>query len=161
MARGFSLLEAMMAVVLVGLFASAMLLPYTYGARAQQEGNDRTTAVQLASDLMERVICLPFRDIDGDSQDPGPDPGENSVPASFDNIDDYHGYTEQVGEMLNMKMEVMDNSKYAFFSRSVSCEYTDTIPPQACSSDCRYIQVTVTVYKNGKKLAGLEKLVSR
>ena len=50
--KGFSLAEAVMAVVVLGIAAAGILLPFTSGAAVQAEGVHRTLAAKLAADLM-------------------------------------------------------------------------------------------------------------
>ncbi|MFX0199630.1 MAG: hypothetical protein ACFFCW_26200, partial [Candidatus Hodarchaeota archaeon] len=91
----------------------------------------------------------------------GPESGETG-PASFDNIDDYHGYTEPQGQVKDADREVFTDSAYANFSRSVTCAYA-TVPPQPDESDpskCEFIRITVQVNHSGKQMATVVRLVS-
>jgi type II secretory pathway pseudopilin PulG len=51
--RGYTLAEAMLAVVIVGAAASGVLLPFAGGAAVRAEGQHRTLAAKLADDLIE------------------------------------------------------------------------------------------------------------
>ena len=54
------------------------------------------------------------------------------------------------------------DSRYANFSRSVTCEYV-YVPPQPVESDpakCEFIRITVKVNYNGKEMAAISRLVS-
>lgn len=158
--RGFTLIEAMMAVVVLSIAAASLLLPFISGAAVRAEGVNRTLAARLASDLMEKILILPFHDPGGGSN-PGPEPGE-TVPTGFDNIDDYHGYTELQGQVKDTAGAVFTDSAYATFSRNVSCEYV-YVPPQPTESDpakCEFILVTVQVNHRGKQMATVIRLVS-
>jgi len=62
---GFTLAEAMMATVILGMAAAGILLPFTTGAKVQAEGIRRTLAAKLASDLMEQIISTPSAQVDG------------------------------------------------------------------------------------------------
>jgi prepilin-type N-terminal cleavage/methylation domain-containing protein len=61
--RGFTLAEAMMATVVLGIAAAGVLLPFTGGAKVRAEGIRATLAANLASDLMEEIINTTFYDI--------------------------------------------------------------------------------------------------
>ena len=63
--QGFTLIEAMMAVVVLGIAAASLLLPFISGATVRAEGVNRTLAAQLASDLMEQIVNTPFDQIVG------------------------------------------------------------------------------------------------
>jgi prepilin-type N-terminal cleavage/methylation domain-containing protein len=161
--QGFTLIEAMMAVVVLGIAAASLLLPFISGATVRAEGVNRTLAARLASDLMEEILRLPFHDPSGPSSDynPGPESGENT-PSKFDNIDDYDGYTESQGQVTNVDWEVFTDPAYANFSRNVTCEYV-CMSPQPAESDpakCEFIRVTVQVNYSGKQMATVVRLVS-
>jgi hypothetical protein len=60
---GFTLAEAMMATVVLGIAAAGVLLPFASGAKVRAEGLRRTLAANLASDLMEEIISTEFSQI--------------------------------------------------------------------------------------------------
>jgi type II secretory pathway pseudopilin PulG len=157
---GFTLAEAMIAVMVLGLAAASVLLPFMSGAAVRSEGINRTLAARLASDLMEQILLLPFHD-PGGGVSPGPESGE-TVPTGFDNIDDYHGYTELQGQIRDATGAVFTDSRYANFSRNVTCEYV-YVPPQPAESDpakCEFIRITVQVDYSGVPMATIIRLVS-
>lgn len=161
--QGFTLAEAMMAVMVLGIAAATLLLPFTSGATVRTEGVNRTLAARLASDLMEQILLLPFHDPDGGAYDYilGPESGETG-PANYDNIDDYHGYTESQGQVKDVTGAVFTDSAYANFSREVMCEYV-YVPPQPVESDpakCEFIRITVQVNYSGVQMATIVMLVS-
>ncbi|MBN2594252.1 MAG: prepilin-type N-terminal cleavage/methylation domain-containing protein, partial [Sedimentisphaerales bacterium] len=104
--RGFTLTEAMMAVVVLGIAAASLLLPFISGAAVRAEGVNRTLAARLASDLMEEVINTPF-----------------------DQILSSYNYSEPQGQVKDATGAIFDDSAYANFSRNVTCEYV-YVPPQ-------------------------------
>jgi prepilin-type N-terminal cleavage/methylation domain-containing protein len=157
--RGFSLIEAMVAVAVLGIAAASVLLPFISGAALRAEGVNRTLAARLASDLMEQILRLPFHDPnDETSYSLGPESGD------FDNIDDYDGYTEPQGQVKDAdgKLFSVNDSRYANFSRNVTCEYV-YVPPQPAESypaKCEFIRITVQVDYSGKQMATIVRLVS-
>jgi prepilin-type N-terminal cleavage/methylation domain-containing protein len=162
-AGGFTLVEAMVAVAVLGIAAASVLLPFISGAALRAEGVNRTLAARLASDLMEQILRLPFHDPDGQASDYhlGPESGE-TVPAGFDNLDDYNGYSEPQGQVKDVKGAVFTDSTYKRFSRNVTCEYV-YVPPQPSESDparCEFIRITVQVDYSRKEMATIVRLVS-
>jgi prepilin-type N-terminal cleavage/methylation domain-containing protein len=155
--KGFTLAEAMMAVMVLGIAAASVLLPFTSGAAVRAEGINRTLAARLASDLMEQILLLPFHDPnDENSYSLGPESGD------YDNIDDYHGYSEPQGQVKDAAREVFSDPAYANFSRYVTCEYV-YVPQQQPESDpakCEFICITIKVDHNGKQTATIVRLVS-
>ena len=161
--RGFTLAEAMMAVVVLGIAASSLLLPFMSGAAVRAEGINRTLAARLASDLMEEILRRPFHDPNGSEYDysPGPDAGGTGFSA-YDNIYDFHGYTEAQGQVKDAAGVAFTDPRYSNFSRNVICEYV-TVPPQPEESDpakCEFIRITVQVDYSGKQMATIVRLVS-
>ncbi len=158
--KGFSLAEAMVATVVLGIAAAGVLLPFTSGAAVRAEGMRRTLGAKLAGDLMEEIILKPFHDPDGSSYDysPGPDAGEITL-ADFDNVDDFDGYAEPQGQVKDVSGTVFTDSNYANFSREVSCEYVRA-PQESEAGELKFIRATVRVYYSGKQIAIINRLIS-
>jgi hypothetical protein len=148
-----------MATVVLGIAAAGVLLPFAGGAAARAEGMRRTLAAKLAGDLTEEIINKPFHDPDGSSYyyNLGPDSGETSV-SLFDNVDDYHGYTEGQGQTRDAGKSLITDPVYAKFSRDVTCAYV-YVPQESGIETPRFICVTVRVYYNGNQMARIDRLV--
>jgi len=161
--RGFTLIEAMLAVTVLGFAAAGVLLPFVGGAAVRAEGVRRTLGAGLAGDLMEQIVRLPFHDPTGVASDYSPEPESGETgPANFDNVDDFHGYTELQGQVKDATWAVFTDPKYANYSRKVTCEYA-AAPPQpepSSPAECNFILVTVQVDYSGKNVATLSRLVS-
>ena len=157
--KGFTLAEAMMATVVLGIAAAGALLPFTSGAAVRAEGMRRTLGAKLAGDLMEEIILKPFHDPDGSSYDysPGPDAGEITL-ADFDNVDDFDGYAEPQGQVKDVSGTVFTDSNYANFSRDVSCAYV-RVSQESETGELKFIRVTVRVYYSGKQIAIINRLI--
>ena len=128
--KGFSLVEAMMAMVVLGFAAAGILLPFTSGAAVQAEGVHRTLAAKLAADLMEQIINTPIEDLYGDYTE-----------------------TEPKGHIKDASGMMFTGSDYASFSRDVTCTHRPI-------SGASFIQVTVRVYYNGREMAYVSRLIS-
>jgi len=156
---GFTLAEAMIAVMVLGIAAASVLLPFMSGASLRAEGVNRTLAARLASDLMEQILQLPFHDPnDETSYSLGPESGD------YDNIDDYDGYSELQGQVKDADGALFTDtdSRYTNFSRNVTCEYV-YVPPQPVETEpskCEFIRITVQVDYSGVQMATLVRLVS-
>jgi len=89
--QGFTLVEALVAVIIIGLGAAAIMLSAASNTRANDAGSKLTEAVLLAQELREWTLSLPFTDPDPGDQGnpPGPD---GSDPQEFiDDLDDLMG----------------------------------------------------------------------
>jgi prepilin-type N-terminal cleavage/methylation domain-containing protein len=136
--RGFTLAEAMLATVILGIAAAGVLLPFTAGASVRAEGTHRTLAAKLASDLMEKIVNKPFDDI----------------------VSNYNGYSEPQGQVKDAAGTVFTGSNYANFSRDVSCAYV-YVPQENGTAEPKFIRVTVRVYYRGKQIASINRLVGK
>lgn len=135
---GFSLAEAMVATVVLGIAAAGVLLPFTSGARVRAEGVRRTLAVKLAGDLMEEIINTPFGQI----------------------VVSYDGYAEGQGQVKDVSGTVFSDSNYTNFSRDVSCEYV-YVAQESGATEARFVRATVRVYYNGTEIAGINRLIAK
>ena len=139
MPSGFTLMEATMALVILGFAAAGVLIPFAGGSRVQAEGTRRTLAANLANDLMERVITTPFDQI---------------VPT-------WDGYAEVEGELLDENSEVLTEPLYAGFRREVSCDYAYmSVPPQGPPFAPNFILVSVQVHHRSAEIATVSRLIS-
>ena len=134
--KGFTLAEAMMATVVLGIAAAGVLLPFASGAAVRAEGMRRTLAAKLASDLMEEIISAPFDQI----------------------LAGYDGYAEPQGQVKDVSGTVFTDSNYASFSRDVSCAYV-RVSQESETGELKFIRVTVRVYYSGKQIAIINRLI--
>lgn len=134
--KGFTLAEAMMATVVLGIAAAGVLLPFTSGAAVRAEGMRRTLGARLAGDLMEEIISTPFDQI----------------------LAGYNGYAEPQGQVKDVSGAVFIDSNYASFSRDASCAYV-RVPQESETGELKFIRVTVRVYYSGKQIAIINRLI--
>ncbi|MHC4558901.1 MAG: type IV pilus modification PilV family protein [Planctomycetota bacterium] len=135
--RGFTLAEAMMATVVLGIAAAGVLLPFTSGATVQAEGMRRTLGAKLASDLLQEIVNTPFNQI----------------------IAGYGSYSEAEGQVKNAGGVVFTDSNYARLSRNSICNYV-YVPQESGTGVSKFILVTVRVFYSGKEIAIISRLVS-
>lgn len=128
--------EATLALVILGIAAAGVLLPFASGATVQAEGNHRTLAARLANDLMERIVAPPH-----------------------DDILTWNNYAEAQGQVANTSGTVFTDPAYAGFSREATCEavWVGCGPPLTAN----FVLVTVTVAWRGKEVVTLSSLVNR
>jgi Tfp pilus assembly protein PilV len=138
--KGFSLAEAILATVVLGVAAAAVLLPFTTGASIRAEGAHRTLGARLASDLMEEIIRTEFDQI----------------------ISKYGTYSESQGHIVKnfYTSEEFTNPMYAKFSRVATCEYV-YVPQESGTGEANFIHATVRAYYNDKEVAIVNRLISK
>ena len=154
--QGFSLIEAMIASTILAATVTAVTLPFTAGAQNEQDSARTTLAVALAEELMEEILSKPFDDPAG-GQTPGPEAGETSR-SLYDNIDDYHGYTEAAGQIKDANGASCTDPLATGLSRSATVEYV-YLAGQSTAQAASVVRVTVTVSYKGQTVSTLQRLV--
>jgi len=160
---GFTLIEALMASVILAIAVSAAIVPFTCGARSQDVDSRQTIAASLAQDLMEEILTKPFEEpSDGDElPEPesrfGPDAGE-TLRSSYSAIDDYHGYTELAGHVVDPAGHVITDAAAAGLSRHVTVSYV-YVTGQDVTESPSFMRVVVEVCYNGEPAVTLTRLV--
>jgi type II secretory pathway pseudopilin PulG len=134
---GFTLAEALLAVVLLGMAASSVLLPFTTGTIVRKEGARRTLAANLASEQMEKVIMTPFSQI----------------------ISTWNNTTENTGQLKDGQGNTLTSSAYDSFSRTTTCKSV-LVSQQSGVLGSSLISINVVVLYKGAPLVTLNRLVS-
>ncbi len=132
--RGFTLPEATLALVILGMAAAGVLLPFAGGAAVQAEGMHRTLAAKLANDLMERIVATHPRD----------------AIASWD------GYAEAEGQVEDVNGVVFADPMYAGFRREASCETVEVL-----NQTVKFFLITVRVSWQGRQIVALTGLINK
>lgn len=123
--RGVSLVDAILASVLLATAVVAISTALVAGAQQTYEAVDGRRGTELAESLMEEILSLPYSDPGGASL-PGPEAGEPTR-ASFDNVDDYHGYSESAGAVVDRSGNPYP-AEYSRFARFVTAVSTNLQP---------------------------------
>jgi len=134
---GFTLAEAMMAVVVLGIAAGGVLLPYVSGASVRAEGERQLLAGKLASDLLEEVVATDF----------------NAIISNYN-------YSESQGQVRDSQGNVYSGSEYAGFSRRVTTEMV-RVSGEDTAFGAKFILTTVRVYYKGSEVVCLRRLISK
>lgn len=137
--RGFTLMETLIASTVLAVCVLAISQLIVAGQMQTYAALHQDRALSLAEAIIEEMVALPYHDPEG-GVDLGPDAGESSR-ADFDNLDDYHGYQETAGHVVDIAGESY-GLRFARFSRQVTC--ADTTLPVG-EVDVPGLLVTVTV----------------
>lgn len=135
--RGFTLAEATLAMVLLGIAAAGVLMPYASGASVQAEGVHRTLGAVLANDLIEQIVAAPY----------------DSIVATYN-------YTESQGQLEDSSGILLTDSMYANFSRQVTCQYVRAAQ-QSDALATTFILATVDVDYRGRRVASINRLIGK
>lgn len=153
--KGFTLLEALLAAIVLALAVTAITVPFTAAAQHDQMDATRTMAVNLAQEMMEEILGKSFNAA-GDPNTPGPEAGETR--STFDQFDDYHGYSEAQGQIADRSGAVIGDAAANSLSRTVSAQYT-YVDGQDTGASATFIRITVTVLHKGSAMVTLSRLV--
>ena len=118
--RGFTLIELVLFIAVVGAGVAGSLLVFDYSSRSSADPIVRKQALAIAESLLEEIQQMPFTYCDPD--DPavstassaagcavaeaiGPEAGETrySPTTPFDNVNDYHNYNTAIEVPPGMK----------------------------------------------------------
>ncbi len=161
--RAFTLIEALLAAVILAAVVASVLLPFAAGARSQVVETRQTLAAGLAESLMEEILLRPFEEpgdndeLPEDLADFGPDADETTR-EGFSAVDDYHGHAEPPGSIVDSQGQPVDDEGAAGLSRHVSVAYV-TVAGQDPLEDPSFLRVVVEVRHQGKPLVTLTRLV--
>ncbi len=137
--RAFTLIEALIALVILMIAAAGLILPFASSAAVGEQGCSQTIAAKLACDRIEQIIA--------------------------DSNDWIGNYTEEKGHIKNAAGADFTDPMYADFSREAICEYVEYVPQQGNfetrQQQTNFIKITVSVYQNGLKLAEVTRLKSK
>ncbi len=155
--RGFSLIEVMIAVLLVGLAIAALVASNGALTRANSAGTDLSTAEFLIEQIRELTTLLPVVDPETDDSVFGPEGAETL--ASYDDLDDFDGavFSPPIGADRNG----LDN--FDAFSQQVTVVNVNASNFEQVVGDhgSDFVRVTVKVLLNSKELSSVSWLRAR
>ncbi|MEZ6193026.1 MAG: type II secretion system protein [Phycisphaerales bacterium] len=155
MDRGFTLIEAVMSILIVGLMLVAALNTVGASKVAQARIAEQAIGPMLAQDLMSEILCQYYREPD-DSILFGLELNElGSSRAAYDDVDDYNGWSAGPPRAKdNLVLPDLTN-----WSRQVSVAWADTSDPNNNSlTETGMKRITVTVKYQGRTVYTLSAL---
>lgn len=140
-AAGFSLPEVLIAAMIVAIISLAMTQAIVAGHQQTDNAVTVHRAAVLADSMLERVVALPYNDPD-EASSIGPETDE-TVYTGFDNVDDYHGYSEAAGGLIDASGAALPDA-YQAYARSVQVA-SETLDVADLGGVHDGVRVTVTV----------------
>lgn len=128
--KGFTLAEAMIAMVILAVATSAVILPFSTAGALAQEGAKRTLAATLAADLLEEIQSTDY-----------------SLITLF-----YDNYFEPAGTVRDANWQVFTDPVYARFARVSTCSEADV-------GGESLIWATVYIYYNNTEIFQISTLI--
>jgi MSHA pilin protein MshD len=158
--RGFTILEALIASFIVAIATIGVGSMLAASSHQSEATSDASVSQALARQLMEEIAAKPINDQYGKIS-LGPESGE-STRSLFDQIDDYHGYTDSTSAIQMLDGTSIDLGTGMSYTRSVSVQYRETPSGAASMSDeAPFCVVTVTVTASDGKPIKLVRLFAR
>jgi MSHA pilin protein MshD len=152
--RAFTTIEALIAATILAILTAAVSGALMSGRAQSKMARDTLSASFLAQTLMDEILRLPFNDPQGYTT-MGPDPGETRT--TFDNVDDYYGYTDGGTATITDLAGNPYPDTYSGFTRSVTMTAIST-SPAGWNRTLTGLLVTVTVSKDGSELIRLQRI---
>lgn len=140
--HGFTLVEVLMAASVLGFAVIALVQAVWAGQMNTYEAIHEARAHSLAEAMIDEVLSLPYSDPD-ETSSPGPETDE-TIRTHFDNADDYHGYTDAAGSIVDADA-VLYPAAYQVFTRTVSAQYDTQTVTGFGTNPVIGLTVTVTV----------------
>jgi len=153
----FTLVEAVLAMLVVALMLVAALNAVSAARAAELAFADRTRGAMLAQALLDEVLSRAYDDPEESDAPLGPDDGETTR-AKFNDVDDYANWTESPPQNL----DGTSMTDLAGWTRSVVVERVDGANPSgpAAGAETGLKRVTVTVRRGARTVAQLTALAA-
>ena len=148
--RGLTLVETLVAIVLVGLTIAAIIASTTAFTRASGVGIDLSTAEFLIEEIREMTASLPVIDPENGTGTFGPESGEAAL-ANYDDIDDFDGAT------FSPPVDIHRNAlnDFAGFTQRITVENVDVADLTQVRADhsTDFVRMTVEIVRSGQVIS--------
>jgi len=156
-AASFTLVEAMVALAVLGIAVAALLTPTTVAIQQKTRAMKQTQAVILAEQLIEEVVSQDCWSYD-EWAVLGPSGGE-TWRSGYDEVSDYHGVVETSGQFGPINGPVLSSGDFPpNMSRSMWLQYY-YLPGERGFYPPDFMLLTVRVYDGDQELVTLRRLV--
>ncbi len=153
---GFSLVEALVAILLVGLAIASLLGANAAFTRANAAGVNLTTAEFLLEQIRELTATLPVVDPETETTTFGP---EEATVADYDDLDDFDGAVFSPPISANRTTL----SDFAAFTQEVTVENVSASNFELVVADhsTAFVRVTTKVLMNHKEICSVSWIRAR
>lgn len=154
----FTLMESLLASAILAMSITAITMPFISAAKNEQINARKTIATSFAQELMEEILTRSFEDPEPSwARNPGPEPDEYTH-EDFDNIDDYHEYTDNPVETSALGSAISEHPGAAGLTRKVTAEYV-YVTGQETSEEPDFIRILVEIRYREHTVVSLSRLV--
>ena len=154
---GFSLIEVLIAVLLVGLAIASLVAANGAFTKANGAGTDLSTAEFLIGQIRELTMLLPVIDPETELSTFGPESGE--ILATYDDLDDFNGST--FSPPISAERTLLN--QFSAFSQQITVENVSAsnFEQVVANHSSSFVRVTVCVYLNSRQISSASWLRAR
>ncbi len=154
---GFSLIEALFAIMLVGLAVASLLAANSAFTKANGAGTDLSTAEFLVEQIRELTALLAVIDPETEDAVFGPETGETLT--AYDDLDDFDG----VSFSPPIDAERKSLADLGSFSQQITVQNVNASDFEQVVADhgSFFVRVTVKVYLNSREISSASWLRAR
>ena len=147
--NGFSLIEVLIAILLVGLAIASLVGANSAFTQSNGAGTDLSTAEFLLEQVRELTTLLPVIDPQTGTATFGPETGETL--ANYDDLDDFDGAV--FSPPINAERNPLNN--FAAYSQQVTVENVSASNFELVVSDhgSNFVRITVRITMNSKEIS--------
>jgi prepilin-type N-terminal cleavage/methylation domain-containing protein len=155
--NGFTFIEVLFAVLLVGLAIASLMAANAAFTRANGIGTDLSTAEFLIGQIKELTILLPVIDPETELATFGPESGETL--ADYDDLDDFNDAT--FSPPINAERTVL--SEFSAYSQKVTVQNVNAsnFEQVVANHSSNFVRVTVQIYLNSVPISSANWLRAR
>jgi MSHA pilin protein MshD len=152
-ARGFTIVEVSVCVIIVGVMFSAVMQTVGQSAIMQFKVSERTSGMQLARMLMVEIMQQAYTEPSTTTTALGPESGETR--PTFEDVDDYNGLSES--PPVNMDGTAINVPSASTWRRTVTVVWVNpaTLATASPQVETGVKKITVNVSHNGFAVATL------
>ena len=154
---GFSLIEVLFAVLLIGLAIASLMAANGAFTKANGAGTDLSTAEFLIGQIRELSMLLPVIDPEDELATFGPESGETL--ATYDDLDDFDGAT--FSPPIDAERSLLN--QFFAFSQQVTVENVNASNFEQIVADhsSNFVRLTVRVHLNSRQISSVSWLRTR
>ena len=145
--NAFSLIEVLIAIILVGIAIASLVAANSAFTKANAAGTELSTAEFLTEQIRELTALLPVIDPQTGTSAFGP---EEASLANYDDLDDFDN--SSFSPPINADREVLND--FTAFSQQITVENVSATNFEQIVSDHNsdFVRVTVKVFLNSKEI---------
>jgi prepilin-type N-terminal cleavage/methylation domain-containing protein len=157
---GFSLLEVLMAIILVGLAIATLVIANGSFTKGNAAGTELSTAEFLIEQIRELTVLLPVVDPESENATFGPEADETTL-ANYDDLDDFDGFdSSTLGAPINADRTLLND--FAPYVQQITVEnvsatnFEQVVADNSIANPRYFFRVTVTVFLNSKEISSAD-----